>query len=171
MPAFQDPELLNPAVHCFARCFVCRKLMAITRDTSDKLVLTERKCPHCGAFNDDDQVIRSFALNLAHTAGITSSHKIQGLDLALIPFLITTGLVAFMGFPLWFVIPNLVIYAYPIVLTTRWLYRYWYKLRFLDEEYVEAVHGVRRSLLLWVFANILGWAFLSIRPPFLSLFS
>ena len=164
MAAFQDPELLNPSVHCFARCFVCRKLIAIKRDANDELILTERKCPHCGSFNEDDQILRSFTLNLLHTSGITSSNKIQSLDPAVIPFLIATGLVTFMGFPLWFVIPNLVIYAFPMVLILRWLYRYWYRFRFTDNEYSEAVSGVKRSFLFWLFANVLGWTILLIRP-------
>ena len=169
MVTFQDPELLNPSVHCFARCVVCGRLIAIGRDANDELVLTERKCPHCGAFNDDDQIFRSFALNLVHTAGITSSNKIQSLDLAFIPFLLATGLVTFMGFPLWFVIPNLIIYMFPIVLTLRWLYRYWYRLRFTDEEYLQAVGGVKKSFLLWLFANLLGWSVLLFGPAILSI--
>jgi hypothetical protein len=75
--AFHDPGLLDPVVHCYARCFVCKRLIAIKGDKDDELILEEMKCPHCGVFVEEEQIQRSFAFNIFHTAAITSSNKIQ----------------------------------------------------------------------------------------------
>ncbi len=161
---FHDPELLNPVVHCFARCFMCKKLIAIRRNEKDELIFAERKCPHCGVFIEEDQILGSFAANLFHTSGIASSNKLQSLDLLIIPFLGVGVLLTVMGFPVWFRIVNLLIYLLPAVVTAKWLHRYWYRIRFDDVEYIQAIKGVKRSFLLWLFANLLNWLLLLLQP-------
>ncbi|MFN6963206.1 MAG: hypothetical protein ACK4S4_05495 [Pyrinomonadaceae bacterium] len=162
--SFNDPELLDPVIHCYARCVVCWQLIPIQTDESGELILTERKCPNCGAFNEDDEVVSSFALNHYYTSAIASANKIQSLDPAFIPFLASTALVTFIGFPLWFIIPNLLIYVFPVILALRWFYRYWYRIRFDEQEYLAAVSGMKWSIGLWIFANILGWTLILVRP-------
>lgn len=158
--SFSDPELLDPIVHCFARCYLCRKLIRIAVDNEGELILEERKCPHCGVFLHEDQLETSFLINHVHTSSITSANKILGMDLAVIPFIGVGVLLVSMDFPLWFRIVNLLFYLTPIILIARWLYRYWYEFRFTDEEYLDALQGMKKSLMLWTFANLLNWTLL-----------
>lgn len=157
---FTDPEYINPIVHCFARCHICRKLIPIKRSDDGELILTERKCPSCGVFLDDHEVFRSFAANLAHTAAITAANKLISLDPAVIPYLISQLLITYFQFPVWARSINLLIYHLPLFLIGRWLYRYWHRLRFTDAEYLEAVRGIRQSFALWSAVNFLNWVLL-----------
>ena len=149
-----DPELLNPEVHCFARCFICQKLIRIQKDEKG-LVLDERKCPHCGVFIEREQILSSLAQNIFHTSAIASAHKLTSFDPAVIPYIASGLLVAYFGFPLWFRAITLVVYLLPIVVLIKWMYKYWYKIRFTDEEYLQALSSIRQSLALWVFTNVL----------------
>lgn len=159
---FRDPQLLNPVVHCFARCFVCKKLIAIGRNEDDELVLDELKCPHCGVFLDDDQIRTSFAFNTFYTSAISSANKIQSLDPGFVPFLAVGIILTAMGFPTWIRVLNLVFYLFAVVLPILWFRLYWYQVRFDNVEYVEAVSGVKKSFLLWLVATLLNWSLLLI---------
>jgi hypothetical protein len=162
-----DPELLNPSVHCFAKCHFCKKLIALRRDANENLVLSGRECPHCGVYIDEDRITFTYVENLLLTSSITSANKIQSFDLAFIPFLIVGVLMLVMGYPLWFRILNLFIYVLPLILILRWFYTYWYRFRFDDPEYVDAAKGMRRSFYLWLVANVLNWSLLLFQPTFI----
>lgn len=157
---FFDPEFIDPKVHCFGRCYVCKSLIPIVRNDEDKIDVSERKCPKCGAFLEEEQVAATFVVTLLHTTAIASSKKIAGLDLAAIPYVAVSGLCWVIGYPLWFRSVNNFIYLFPILLLSRWFYRYWYRFRFADEEYQEALREMRRSLGLWIAANVLCWTIL-----------
>ena len=152
---FFDPELLNPKVHCYGRCYVCKGFIPITRNDEDKLDVTERKCPKCGTFLEDDQVAGTFFVTLIHTGAIASSKRIAALDLATIPYMAASGLGWFVGLPYWFRATNNVIYFFPIILLSRWFFQYWYRFRFNDEEYRDIVSDMKRSLGLWMAANLI----------------
>jgi hypothetical protein len=156
----QDTENLSPVIHCFAKCFLCKRLIAIKRDENGEIALGERDCPHCGVFLDESQIATSLAQNFWHTAAITSANKLLAFDLAVIPFLLCGLLAAFVGYPIWFRLVFLVPYFGMIVILWKWMYRYWYRIRFDDEEYLEAFRGIKRSLQLWIFTNLLCWLML-----------
>jgi hypothetical protein len=154
--AFADRELIDPVVHCFARCHWCRAFIPITKDENG-LVLDERNCPKCGAEISQERLISSFAQNFIHTQAITSANKFISLDLAAVPFLACSILLVFMNFPLWFRIPFMLVYHAPIVLAINWLRKYWYYFRFTDEEYMTSVRQMKRFLLIWIAANLINW--------------
>ena len=85
---FSDPELLNPVVHCFARCHWCKNLVPIKSAEDGSLVLDEQPCPKCGAELSDSQIFHRFLENLYHTGAITSANKFISFDLAVIPFMV-----------------------------------------------------------------------------------
>jgi len=169
MGVFDDPELLNPTVHCFANCHFCKKLIALKRDADEDLILSGRECPHCGAYIDEDRIAATFVENLMLTSSISSANTIQSLDLAFIPFLIVGAILLVVGYPLWFRILNLILYVSPLILIFRWFHKYWYRFRFDDPEYIDAVQGMKKSFLLWLVANILNWSLLLFQPT--SIFS
>ena len=120
---FSDPELLNPVVHCFARCHWCKNLVPIKSAEDGSLVLDEQPCPKCGAEISDSQIFSTFLENLYHTGAITSANKFISFDLAVIPFMVVSILMTFMEFPLSVRILNLLLYHGPIVLCVQWFYR------------------------------------------------
>jgi len=156
---FSDPELLDPMVHCFARCYWCRKLVAIKVDEDGDLILTERQCPNCGVELTEQRIRDTLFENLFHTWAVTSANKFISFDLAIIPFMVVSILITFMEFPLWIRILNLLFYHMPVVLCLQWFYKYWYLVRFADEEYLDAVGRMRRLLMLWTGANLVNWLF------------
>lgn len=164
---FEDPELLDPVIHCFARCYSCRHLIRIETDDKDELDLSERKCPHCGVFIEEHQIHDTFAYEFWHTASITSANKLQNLDLAVIPYIAVGLLMLATGFPIWFRILVLLPYFIPLTIIVRWLYKYWYTIRFTDNEYLEAATAIRKSLYLWSAATALNWILLLYSPTFL----
>ena len=97
---FSDPELLNPVVHCFARCHWCKNLVPIKSAEDGSLVLNEQPCSKCGAEISDSQIFNTFLENLYHTGAITSANKFISFDLAVIPFMVVSILMTFMEFPL-----------------------------------------------------------------------
>ena len=125
-----------------------------------ELDLSERQCPKCRAEISRDKLASSFAENFSHTQAITSANKFLSLDLAVIPFLASSILLVFMNFPLSFRIPFLLVYHMPIVLAVKWFHKYWYNLRFSDEEYLASVRQMKRFLLIWVAANLINWLML-----------
>jgi len=105
---------------------------------------------------DDDEILNSFAVNLLHTSAIAAANKLISLDLATIPYILAQVLITYLGFPIWARLFNIVIYHMPIILLIRWLYRYWYRFRFIDDEYLDALKNLRTSLALWLAVNILN---------------
>ncbi len=158
--SFHDPELLDPIVHCFARCNWCKRLIAIATDEEGELILEERKCPHCGVFLDDDQITNSFVVNLIHTQAIASANKLSGLDPGVVVFVGLCILLAAVDYPMTIRILNNIMYLGWIPLIANWFHKYWYQFRFDDEEYLEALRGMKRSLALWTSAQVLSWALL-----------
>ena len=166
MGLFLDPELLNPKVHCFAKCSSCKKLIAIKNNADDKLDLTARKCPHCGVYNEQDHIVATFLENLWLTGSISSANKLQSLDLAFIPFLVAGVVSLAIGYPRSFRIICVLLNLGPLVLNLAWFWKYWYQARFNDSEYLDAVKGMKRSTLLWLVANALNWSLLLFQPKF-----
>ncbi len=160
---FSDPELLDPEVHCFARCYWCKKLVPIKGDDDGTLILEGRPCPNCGIELSEQRIQDTLFENLFHTWAVASANKFISFDLAIIPFMAVSILIAFMEFPLWARILNLLFYHAPIVLCLQWFYKYWYLVRFTDEEYLEAVGRMRRILLLWTSANLVNWIFITMQ--------
>lgn len=163
---FEDPELLDPTIHCFARCFSCRNLVRLGLNADDEIDVSERKCPHCGVFLDEHQIIDTLTYEFLHTASITSANKLQSLDLAVIPFIAVGLLMLLMGYPVWFRILLLLPFILPLTIMVRWLHRYAYRIRFIDDEYLEAVSMIKESLYLWSAATALNWTLLLFRPAF-----
>lgn len=159
---FADPELIDPVVHCYARCHWCKAFIPITNDETG-LVFDSRDCPKCGAEISEDRLISSFAQNFIHTQAITSANKFIALDLAVVPFLACSLLLVFMDFPWWFRISFMLVYHAPIVLAISWMRRYWYYFRFTDEEYINSVRQMKRFLLIWIAANLINWFAIAIQ--------
>jgi hypothetical protein len=168
MGLFGDPELLSPEIHCFSKCHFCRKLIALKRDADDNLDFAARECPHCGVYIEQDRIEASFLENIWLTSSISSANKLQSLDLAFIPFLVVGVLSLAIGYPVSFRIMNTVLNLGPLILALMWFQKYWYRFRFDDPEYVDAVKGMKRSLLLWLVANILNWSLLLFQPTFIG---
>ncbi|HUR98527.1 MAG TPA: hypothetical protein VMZ26_10730 [Pyrinomonadaceae bacterium] len=97
---------------------------------------------------------------MLHTSAIASANKFISFDLAVVPFMAVSVLVTYMEYPLSIRILNLALYHTPIVLCGKWFYRYWYRFRFGDTEYLDAVHMMKRISCLWVAANLINWAFI-----------
>lgn len=154
---FFDPELLDPKVHCFARCHWCKHLVPISSDAAGDLQLDERECPNCKAQLSETKIISSFAFQLMLTASIASANKITGLNLIVIPMLIANLLLAYMEFSLWLRTLYLILYHFPIVIILEWFRRYWCYFQFNDEEYITAVKEMRNSLILWSAALAVVW--------------
>ena len=159
MMGFLDPEIFDPVVHCFARCRVCKGYIPISRNESEQLDIEERKCPKCGAFLDDTDVASSFVYTLIHTRAVASSKKLAGFDLATIPYIGTCVLAWLVGLPFWFRAINNFIYLAPVLLLARWFNGY-YRFQFMDNEYNESILEMKKSLALWIFANVLCWIIL-----------
>ncbi len=152
---FSDPELIEPSVHCFARCFMCKGWIPIQRSSEGSLILGGRDCPKCGRFLNEDRLTASYAYNTLETQAIASAHKILSLDPAVI-FLIAAQIpVTLMHFPIWFRSINILMYSSLIFIICRWFYRYWHKIRFVSEDYGEIIPQMRTSLLLWIVAIVL----------------
>lgn len=118
-------------------------------------------------FLEEHQIIGTFAYEFLHTASITSANKLQSMDLAVIPYVAVGLLLLLMGYPIWFRVLALLPYILPPTIVIRWLYRYWYTIRFTDAEYLEASSAIRRSLYLWSAATVLNWTLLLFRPTFI----
>lgn len=157
---FSDPELLDPLVHCFARCYWCKNLVAIKENEHGTLALESRECPKCGVEISEQRIYDTLLENLFHTSAITSANKFISFDLAVIPFMAVSVLIAYMEFPVWIRIVNLLFYHMQILLYLRWFYRYWYFVRFTDTEYLDAVERMKRVLILWTVANLVNWVFI-----------
>ena len=159
---FADPELLDPEIHCFARCYWCKNLVPLQAN-DDGLVFDDRACPRCGVQLTEARLRESFVEHFLHTAAVTSANKFIALDLAVVPFMVVSLLITYMEYPVWIRTINLLFYHTPVVLCIRWLKRYWYDVRFADEEYLEAVSRMKRLLVLWSVANAVNWAFILIQ--------
>lgn len=157
---FADPELLDPHIHCFARCSWCKNLLPLKADDDGELNFNGRPCPRCGVQLTEAGLRDSFVENFLHTAAITSANKFISFDLAVIPFMAVSILVAYMEYPLWVRVINLLLYHGPIILSLQWLKRYWYDVRFDDEEYLGAVTQIKKLLILWTAANAVNWTFI-----------
>lgn len=160
----EDPEILDPTVHCFARCFSCRNLVRIGENEEGDLDFSERQCPNCGVFLDEEGVSNSFVVELLHTTAITSANKVSSFDIAIFPYLGVGVLLAAVGYPYTVRVVNLIPYLFILTIYLRWFYRYWYKCRFDDPEYLESVSAVRKSFYIWIAATILNWTLLLFRP-------
>ena len=160
---FSDPELLDPLVHCFARCNWCKNLVPIKAAEDGSLTLAEQPCPNCGVDLSENQILTSFAENFYHTGAIASANKFISFDLAVIPFMVVSILITFMEFPLWVRILNLLFYHGQLVLCIQWFYRYWYYARFTDDEYLEAAQRMKRVLFLWTAACLVNWIFITVQ--------
>jgi hypothetical protein len=159
---FSDPELINPVVHCFARCYMCKKLVAIPPGDNDP-DLSGRDCPHCGVHLTQQRIINTLVENILNTQAVTSAHKLASFDPAAIIVLVINVVVASMGlFPVWFRAINVVLYVMPVVAILRWFRKFWWTFRFTDEEYLEALRHMKLSLLLWTFTELLSAALLLI---------
>jgi hypothetical protein len=123
-------------------------------------MLEARACPNCGVELSEDRIRDSLLENLRHTWAIASANKFASFDLAIIPFMAVSILVTFMEFPVSLRIANLIIYSGPVILCLKWFYRYWYRLRFTDPEYLDAVRRMKRVLALWTAANLINWIFI-----------
>lgn len=155
-----DPELLDPTIHCFARCYWCKSLVRL-RENEEGLIFEARKCEKCGIELSETRLIESFAQNFLHTAAITSANKFISFDLAVIPFMAVSIMLTYLEFPVWIRILNLVFYHMPIVLAIRWFKRYWIDIRFDDDEYLDAASRMKRLLVLWCSANLINWGFIA----------
>lgn len=93
-------------------------------DEQNELDVSERKCPHCGVFLEEHQIIGTFAYEFLHTASITSANKLQSMDLAVIPYVAVGLLLLLMGYPIWFRVLALLPYILPPTIVIRWLYKY-----------------------------------------------
>lgn len=153
---FFDSEFIDPAVHCFARCYMCKRLVPLKR-VDDALDLTERECPHCNALLTTPQLANTFVENTLNTQAVTSAKKIAGMDPAAIIVTTLSLLLAWQGMlPVWFRAINVIVYLAPPVIVIRWLYKFWWKLRFNDDEYLDSVRHMKLSLCLWIAAEILS---------------
>lgn len=156
---FADPELIEPTIHCFARCYWCKRLVPLQAN-DDGLVLDERPCPGCGTQLTEARILDSFVENFLHTSAITSANKFISFDLAVVPFMVVSLLITYMEYPLSVRVINLLVYHAPIALCIRWFKRYWYDVRFDDDDYLEAVSRMRKLLILWSVANTVNWCFI-----------
>lgn len=153
---FFDREFIDPSVHCFARCYMCKRLVAIKRDQNDGLDFSGRECPHCGVLLTTQHLANTFLENTLNTQAVTSAKKIAGLDPAAIIVIVVSLLLAVIGFyPVWFRAINVIIYLAPPVIIIQWLYKFWWKFRFSDDEYLDAVRHMKLSLCLWIAAEVL----------------
>ena len=157
-----DRELIDPSVHCFARCYMCKRLVPIKR-VEESLDLRERECPHCGVMLTTQRLASTFVENTLNTQAVTSAKKIAGGDPAAIIVTAVSVLLAWQGLmPAWFRAINVIIYlSFPVIII-RWLYKFWWKFRFNDEEYLDAVRHVKLSLCLWIAAEVLSAVLLMI---------
>ena len=120
-------------------------------------MIEDSECPHCGAALSEAAILTSFLENIAHTSAIASANKFIALDLAVVPFLLVNLLLAFAEYPLWIRAGNLVCYAGVMVLIGRWFYHYWYRIRYSDPEYLEALSRMKRLLLIRVCGQAIIW--------------
>jgi hypothetical protein len=141
---------------------MCKRLVAI-RANDGGLMLDERECPHCGVHLTQQRIVSTLVENVLNTQAVTSARKLSGFDPAAIITTAVGALLAWQGLlPIWFRAINVVVYVMPLVLILRWFYKYWWRFRFTDEEYLESVRHMRLSLLLWLAADILNAALLLI---------
>lgn len=155
-----DPEFLDPAITPYAKCPSCRNLIQLEFDENSLLQLQERKCPHCGVFIEQEEITVNFIEQFTLTQACSSANKIFTLDIAVFPFIGVSLLLLYMDFPLWIRALSLLPYLSPIVLCLRWFYLHWYFLRHDEPEYLQAVGGMKKSLSIWIFANLLNWILL-----------
>ncbi|MBA3352263.1 MAG: hypothetical protein H0U23_07545 [Blastocatellia bacterium] len=104
--------------------------------------------------------------NLFHTWAVASANKFMSFDLAVLPFMAVSVLIAYMEFPLWVRILNLLFYHVPIVLSLQWFYKHWYYIRFTDEEYFDAVGRMKHVLVLWTTAVLVNWIFVILQASY-----
>ncbi len=154
-----DPEMLDPMITPYTKCPYCKNLLRLKIE-KDELVFEERKCPCCGILIGEEEVINGFVRDFTLTQACSSANKISSLDIVIFPFLGVNLLLLWMSFPLWFKIPTLLPYLSPIVICLIWFRKhYWYD-HLSNSEYDVAVKEMKKTLLLWVVANILGWLLL-----------
>jgi len=152
--SFHDPEFLDPKITPYSKCPFCKKLIRVTIQ-GEALFFEERICPHCQIFIEEEEIINGFIKNFSLTQSCTSANKISSFDVAVIFFLGVNFLLFWMDFPIWFRILCILPYFSPLIICLQWFRRhYWYD-HFLDPEYSIAVKEMKKSLSLWIFANIL----------------
>ncbi|MDQ3798282.1 MAG: hypothetical protein M3384_02430 [Acidobacteriota bacterium] len=154
-----DPDFIDPAVTPYGKCPYCGSLILLEFE-ENSLPFQERKCPHCEVFLEQEEIIQNFVRQFTLTQACSSANKIFTLDIAVFPFLGVGLLLLYMDFPVWLRALSLLPYLSPVLLCLRWFYRHWYWLRHPEAEYLEALKGVKRSLLLWAAANLLNWILL-----------
>jgi len=160
---FFDRELIEPSVHCFAQCYMCKRLVRIP-PAQNGMDLSSRDCPHCGVHLTQQQIISTLVTNILHTQAVISAKKIAGMDPAALITVAVSVLLLWIGaYPVWFRAINVVIYVMPLVLISRWFRKYWWSVRFSDEEYIDSVRHMKLSLLLWLSTDILNSALLLFR--------
>lgn len=157
--SFNDPELLDPAIHPYSRCPFCKKLIPL-EIKDDELSLEERKCPNCEIHIEQNKLVNNFVEEFFFTQAYASAQKITSLDPAVIAFIGVGLLVLYIDFyPLWLRMIFILPYLSGIVVCLRWFRKYWIR-GYSEPEYDEALEGMKQSLLLWTFANVLNWTLL-----------
>jgi len=134
---------------------MCKRLVPIKK-VEGGFDLTGRECPNCGVYLTTQQLANTFVENFLNTQAVTSAKKIAGFDPAAI-ILIAVGLLGavLIPLPVWFRSINLIVYTAPLIIIIRWLYKFWWKFRFTDEEYLDALRHIKLSLCLWIAADVL----------------
>lgn len=151
--SFSDPELLDPAITPFSKCPYCKKLIVV-EIIDGELFFEEMKCPHCEIFIEESDLINGFIKDFSLTQAFASAQKISSMDLAIIAFICVSLLSLWIELPFWFRVISTLPYLSPIFICLQWFNRhYWYD-HFIDEEYNLAVRDMKKSLLLWICANI-----------------
>ncbi len=154
---FGDHELIHPVIHCFGRCTRCSRLIPLRSDSDGGPVIERLDCPHCGCTLSETAILTSYVEHALHTSAIASANKFIALDLAIIPFLISGLILVLVGYPFWFQLALQVGYLASLVTILRWFYYYWYRFRWVDEEYLEVLTRMRRLLLLWSSSVAVVW--------------
>lgn len=136
-------------------CFKCRCCRAI-------LALGARHCPYCESEIDQERAQNEAIAYVTTTKAIQSADAITNRDLVILLFIFYTfwmrwsGREAFYDVSrgwLWAEVIFAVGWLVPIVAITRWFYLHG-KLTTEDEEYLIARKEVRRSLRLWIAAQV-----------------
>ena len=136
---------------CF-RCYYCRAI----------LKLGAKYCLFCLNDIDQERARKEAAVYVTVTKAIQSAFAITNRDLVVLVFIVYTfwmrwsGREGFYDVPrgwLWAEVIFAVFWLIPIVAIIRWFYLHG-KLTTEDEEYLSAKKEVRRSLRLWIAAQI-----------------
>src|SRR5690242_3235313 len=97
---FFDREFIAPTVHCFARCYMCKRLVPIKK-VGGNFDLTDRECPHCGVFLTTQHLANTFVDNFLSTQAVTSAKKIAGMDPAAIIVIVAGVVGVLVSLPVW----------------------------------------------------------------------